>query len=229
MIFNDFSNPKAMAELVAKMLFEINAVNFSPKNPYRLASGIVSPVYIDCRKLISYARVRSTIMDFAATIVLRNIGFESIDIIAGGETAGIPFAAFLAERLSLPMIYIRKKLKKHGQKTQIEGHISKGNRILLIEDSITLGGSMLDFVKVIRDAGGIIHDGIGLFFYGIFPEIPIRLQENNINLHYIVTWNDILKVAREQKTFDQSTLIEVEDFLNNPMQWSASHGGISTI
>ncbi|MBY7649763.1 MAG: orotate phosphoribosyltransferase [Candidatus Liberibacter europaeus] len=229
MIFSDFSEPDVMAELVSKMLFEIKAVNFSPDKPYHLTSGIVSPVYIDCRKLISFARVRSTIMDFATTIVLRNIGFESIDVIAGGETAGIPFAAFLAERLSLPMIYVRKKLKSHGKKSQIEGFISKGNRVLIIEDSVTLGGSMLDFAKIIRSAGGIVQNGIGLFFYGIFPEIPIRLRENGINLNYIVTWNDIIKVAEKMQIFDQQVLQEVRCFIDNPMQWSERHGGISKI
>lgn len=229
MIFNDFSEPEVMAELVSKMLFEIKAVNFSPDKPYRLTSGIISPVYIDFRKLISFARTRSTIMDFATTIVLRNIGFESIDVIAGGETAGIPFAAFLAERLSLPMIYVRKKAKGHGKKTKIEGYISKGDRILIIEDSVTLGGSLLDFVKVIRDSGGIVKDSIGLFFYGIFPEVPLLLQENNINLHYLVTWNDILKVAKKMPIFDKHVIKEVECFIENPMQWSEKHGGISKI
>ncbi|ADR52518.1 orotate phosphoribosyltransferase [Candidatus Liberibacter solanacearum CLso-ZC1] len=229
MIFSDFPEPKFMAELVAKMLFEIKAVNFSPEKPYRLTSGIVSPVYIDCRKLISFARVRSTIMNFATTIVLRNIGFESIDIIAGGETAGIPFAAFLAERLSLPMIYVRKKTKNHGRKSQIEGHIFKGARILIIEDLITLGGSMVDFVQVIRKSGGVVKNGIGLFFYDIFPDITVRLRENDINLHYLATWNDIMKVATNLKIFNQDILDEVQYFLDNPMIWSEKNGGIGKI
>ncbi|MBA5724036.1 orotate phosphoribosyltransferase [Candidatus Liberibacter sp.] len=229
MIFSGFSEPEVIAELVAKMLFEIKAIHFSPHKPYRLTSGIVSPVYIDCRKLISFARVRSAIMDFATTTVLRNIGFESIDVIAGGETAGIPFAAFLAERLGLPMIYVRKKLKSHGGKSQVEGHVSKGNRILIIEDSITLGGSMLDFVNTIRNVGGIVEHGIGLFFYGIFPEIPKRFRETGIDLHYLISWHDVLKIAKTFNSFDQETLIEVQSFLDAPMQWSANHGGISHI
>ncbi|ACT57484.1 orotate phosphoribosyltransferase [Candidatus Liberibacter asiaticus] len=226
MIVNYFPQQNIIAELVAKMLFEIKAVNFSPENPYHLTSGIVSPLYIDCRKLISFVRARSMIMDLTAKTVLRNIGFESIDIIAGGETAGIPFATLLAERLNLPMIYVRKKSKKHGQKSQIEGHLFKGARVLVIEDLVTLGNSMFEFVKVIRDSGGIIQDGIGLFFYDIFPEVPARFRENNIKLHYLATWNDILTIAEKLKIFNHDVLEEVRCFLDNPMQWSKKNGGI---
>ena len=98
MSFNSFPDKKLIASLSAKMLIEIGAINFRPSNPYILTSGKASPVYIDCRKIISYPRVRSALMDFGASVVLRDIGFESIDAIAGGETAGIPFAAWLSER-----------------------------------------------------------------------------------------------------------------------------------
>ncbi|WP_280515110.1 orotate phosphoribosyltransferase [Candidatus Liberibacter africanus] len=215
-----------MAELMAEILFEIQAVDFSPQNPYHLTSGIVSPVYIDCRKLISFANARSMVMDLTEKVVLRHIGIESIDIIAGGETAGIPFAAFLAERLKLPMIYIRKKAKKYGQKSQIEGHMFKGARVLIIEDLVTLGGSMFDFIKVVRDSGGIIDNGIGLFFYNIFPESFGRFRENNINFHYLSTWHDVLKIAGKLKIFNQDVLKEVQFFLENPMEWSQKNGGI---
>ena len=115
MIQTSFPDKAAMAELVAKMLWEIKAVHFNATDPYKLASGMMSPVYIDCRKLISYPRIRSAVMDFAAATILSEAGFEQFDCIAGGETAGIPFAAMLAERLALPMIYVRKAPKGHGQ------------------------------------------------------------------------------------------------------------------
>ena len=94
-----------MAQITAQMLLEIKAVDFRPEDPYTLASGLKSPSYIDCRKLISYPRIRSTLMDFATMNVLRNAGFEAFDAVAGGETAGIPFAALMAERMRLPMQY----------------------------------------------------------------------------------------------------------------------------
>ena len=103
MFSNSFVDKGVMAELVARMLWEIGAVHFRADDPYKLASGMASPVYIDCRKLISYPRIRSAVMDFAAATIMRSAGFEKIDVVAGGETAGIPFAALLADRLGLPM------------------------------------------------------------------------------------------------------------------------------
>ena len=110
-----FTKPELVAELTAKMLFEIEAVHFMSDKPFIFTSGKASPVYIDCRKIISFPRVRSTLMDFGAAKLAENIGFEEFDAVAGGETAGIPFAAFIAERLNLPMQYIRKKSKGFGR------------------------------------------------------------------------------------------------------------------
>ena len=102
-------------------------------------------------------------MDFAAATVLRNAGFERFDCVAGGETAGIPFAALLADRLELPMIYVRKKPKGYGRNAQIEGSLTKGARVLMVEDLTTAGGSMFHFINAVRDAGGVVEDGLALF------------------------------------------------------------------
>ena len=116
MISSNYPANSEIARLTARMLLEVKAVHFNSKNPFILASGLPSPTYIDCRKLISFPRVRSTIMDFLTITVMRNVGFEVFDNVAGGETAGIPFAALVAERLGLPMSYIRKKPKGYGRK-----------------------------------------------------------------------------------------------------------------
>jgi orotate phosphoribosyltransferase len=224
-----FVDRTAMAELVARMLWEIKAVHFSADKPYTFASGMASPVYIDMRKLISFPRIRSTVMDFAAATVLRDAGFEKFDCVAGGETAGIPFAAFLSERLGLPMIYCRKKPKGHGRNAQIEGNMPEGSRVLVIEDLTTAGGSMFTFIEAIRAAGGIVDHGIALFFYGIFPEAEQRFAAGDVKLHYIATWRDVLAVAKKDKLFDENTLKEVEAFLNAPLEWSARNGGISEL
>jgi orotate phosphoribosyltransferase len=218
-----------MAELVAKMLWEIKAVHFRADEPYKLASGMASPVYIDCRKLISYPRIRSTVMDFAAATILRDAGFEQFDVVAGGETAGIPFAAMLAERLALPMIYVRKAPKGHGRNAQIEGHMPEGARVLVIEDLTTAGGSMFKFIDAIRAAGGIVDHGIALFYYDIFPEARGQMQDKGVTLHNIATWRNVLAVAKEQKLFDEKTLSEVEAFLNAPLEWSGRNGGVSAL
>ncbi|WEX88262.1 orotate phosphoribosyltransferase [Sinorhizobium garamanticum] len=227
MFSNAFTDKAVMAELVAKMLWEIKAVHFRADEPYKLSSGMASPVYIDCRKLISYPRIRSAVMDFAAATILREAGFEQFDVVAGGETAGIPFAAMLAERLGLPMIYVRKAPKGHGRNAQIEGHMPEGARVLVIEDLTTAGGSMFKFIDAIRAAGGIVDHGIALFYYDIFPEARGNMKARGVDLHFIATWRNVLAVAREQALFDEKTLNEVEAFLNAPLAWSGRNGGVS--
>ncbi|MDQ0132687.1 orotate phosphoribosyltransferase [Neorhizobium galegae] len=229
MIQTTFPDRGVMAELMAKMLWEIGAVHFSADKPYKFASGLMSPVYIDCRKLISYPRIRSAIMDFAAAAVMRDAGFEKFDCVAGGETAGIPFAAFLAERLGLPMIYVRKAPKGHGRNAQIEGHLPEGARVLVIEDLTTAGGSMFKFIDAIRAAGATVDHGIALFFYDIFPEANERFSNGQVKLHHIATWRNVLAAARDGKLFDENTLSEVEAFLDAPLAWSGRNGGVSEI
>ncbi len=152
------------------MLLEIKAVHFNAETPFTLASGLPSPTYIDCRKLISYPRIRSTLMDFLTVTVMRDAGFEAFDNIAGGETAGIPFAALVAERLALPMTYVRKKPKGYGRNARIEGAMTEGQRVLLVEDLTTDGGSKLSFVDAIRETGATCAHTAVIFYYGIFPE-----------------------------------------------------------
>lgn len=224
-----FTDRAVVAELVAKMLWEIKAVHFNSETPYTFASGMKSPVYIDMRKLISYPRIRSAVMDFAAAKIVADAGFEKFDCVAGGETAGIPFAAFLAERLNLPMIYCRKKPKGHGRNAQIEGHMPEGARVLVIEDLTTAGGSMFTFIDAIRAAGGIVDHGIALFYYDIFPEGIARFTNGDVKLHYLSTWRNVLEAARSEKLFDGKTLSEVEAFLDNPLPWSAARGGVSEL
>lgn len=229
MFSNAFTEKAVMAELMAKMLWEIKAVHFRPEEPYKLASGMMSPVYIDCRKLISFPRIRSAVMDFAAATVMSEAGFEQFDCVAGGETAGIPFAAFLAERMSLPMIYVRKQPKGHGRNAQIEGHMPEGARVLVIEDLTTAGGSMFKFIDAIRAAGGVVDHGMALFYYGIFREAEARFTNGGVRLHHIATWRQVLEVARAQALFDNDKLASVQSFLDDPLAWSAAHGGVSAL
>ena len=225
MSFNGFPDKKIIATLSAKMLLEIGAINFRPDDPFILTSGKASPVYIDCRKIISFPRVRSALMDFGASIILRDIGFESIDAIAGGETAGIPFAAWLSERLSLPMQYVRKKPKGFGRDAQIEGLITQGSKVLLVEDLATDGGSKIVFCDALRKAGAEVSDTFVLFFYDIFPDTRKVLSENGVNLHYLATWWDVLAVCKETNYIDVASIVKIEEFLNSPDEWSRSNGG----
>ncbi|MCE2518194.1 MAG: orotate phosphoribosyltransferase [Alphaproteobacteria bacterium] len=204
-----------IARSAARMLLEINAVHFRAE-PFILTSGAASPVYIDCRKLISFPRIRSTLMDYGVSTVMDHAGFEAFDGVAGGETAGIPFAAWFAERMALPMQYVRKKPKGFGRDAQIEGTFEDGDRILLVEDLATDGGSKIAFVDAIRKAG---------FFYDNYKDTQEIMADNGLTLHYLTTWRDVLAEATEQGRFDKSTLGAVGDYLDAPKQWSQANGG----
>lgn len=225
MFQNGFTDRDTIARLTAKMLWEIGAVHFRPAEPYILASGLASPSYIDCRKLISYPRIRSAVMDFLSATILRDVGFEAFDNVAGGETAGIPFSALIAERLGLPMTYVRKKPKGYGRNAQIEGVMTEGQRVLLVEDLATDGGSKIRFVEAIRATGATCDHTAVIFFYDIFQGVRETLSVHGVTLHALATWKDVLAVAREQGRFDAAVLRDVEAFLADPLKWSADHGG----
>ncbi|GLQ26917.1 orotate phosphoribosyltransferase [Sulfitobacter pacificus] len=223
MIPSSYPDAAEMARLTARMLLEIKAVNFNSKDPFTLSSGLPSPTYVDCRKLISYPRIRSTLMDFLTVTVMRNAGFEAFDNIAGGETAGIPFAALVAERMALPMTYVRKKPKGYGKNARIEGDMTEGQRVLLVEDLTTDGGSKLSFVDAIRDTGATCAHTAVIFYYGIFPQTEKTLGDHGVALHSLCTWWDVLAEAKAQGSFDTATLNEVEAFLNAPREWQDAH------
>lgn len=221
MIPSTFPTNAEIARMTARMLLEIKAVHFNSKQPFTLASGLPSPTYIDCRMPISHPRIRSTMMDFMAATIMRDVGFEAFDNVAGGETAGIPFAALMAERLALPMTYVRKKPKGYGRGARIEGEMSEGQRVLLVEDLTTDGGSKLSFVDAIRETGATCGHTAVIFYYGIFPETEKTLADHGVQLHHLCTWADVLAEAKAQGSFDTSTLDEVEKFLNDPRGWQA--------
>lgn len=224
-----FAPDKAeIARLSAAMLLDTRAVHFNATEPFTLASGLPSPTYVDCRRLISFPRVRSALMDMLAATVARDAGFEAFTNVAGGETAGIPFAALIAERLGLPMTYVRKKPKGYGRNARIEGVMGEGDRVLLVEDLATDGGSKLSFVQAIRDTGAECAHTAVIFFYGIFPGAEQALADQGITLHHLCTWADVLAEARRRDSFDAATLTEVESFLADPRAWQAARGAAQT-
>lgn len=224
-----FIDKAEMARLTARMLLEIKAVNFEVENPYKLASRLVSPSYIDCRELISYPAIRSTLIDFMIATVQRDAGFEAFDSVAGGETGGIPYGAWMADRMGLPMQYVRKQPKGYGKGSQVEGVLHKGQRVLLAEDMTTDGGSKIKFVEAIRAAGGVCEHTSLVFFYDIFPNTIENLAKHTITLHYLATWHDVLAEAKAGNYFDSKTLDEVEKFFADPLGWSLAHGGIGEV
>ena len=212
-----------IARETAKILLETNSVMFNAEEPFTYTSGRVGPVYTDCRRLISFPHARAVLMDFAVSTLVQNAGYEAFDYIAGGETAGIPYAAFIAERFDLPMLYVRKKPKGFGAMAQIEGCMEKGKKVLLVEDLSTDGGSKILFIDALRKAKAIVEHAFVIFNYG---GKSIKTLENvGVNLHSLTTWADLLELVKSENRFDTNTIMAVEDFLNDPVGWSNANGG----
>ena len=207
---------KKFAQQAAEILIDIGAVSIRTDAPFTLTSGKKSPVYVDCRRIISFPKERQRLMKMALQVLERTIPFDAI---AGGETAGIPFAAWISELMSLPMIYIRKKPKGFGQNKRIEGLVEPNQNILLVEDLATDGGSKMSFVNAIREAGGNCTTCFVIFHYGIFKKSLEQLRAQNVSLIELATWKDILNVLKERKV-PQYEIDSVKNFLNNPDEWT---------
>lgn len=205
-----------IAQSAAKILLDTKSVLFNADEPFVFTSGRISPVYTDIRRLISFPKERTILMDYAANM-LKDLG---LDYVAGGETAGIPYAAFIAERLNVPMLYVRKKPKGFGKMAQIEGCMDEaGKKVALIEDLQTDGGSKKVFVDALRGAGAVVEHAFVVFHYGNFPQSYQNMKDWGLQLHALTTWADILKLARSQQYFDEATLASVEHFLEKPDEW----------
>ena len=216
-----------VAQRAAKILIDIEAVLFRPDDPFIFTSGRASPVYVDCRRIISFPEARRELMTMGKELLSREIG-DDLDVIAGGETAGIPFAAWMSELFDLPMVYVRKKPKGFGRNARIEGELKEGAKVLLVEDLATDGGSKLSFVEALREAGTECAHTFVVFHYGIFPEGIAQLEAEGVKLHALATWWDVLAVAGEEGYLSADGIADVRAFLENPEDWSAAHGGKTT-
>ena len=225
-----FPDKALIAELTAKMLLEVEAVRFMQDKPFIFTSGWASPVYTDCRRLISFPHVRRTLIDFGASMLMRDAGFEQFDAVAGGETAGIPFAAWMADRLDLPMLYVRKKAKGFGRNAQIEGNMTEGQRVLLVEDLTSDGRSKINFCNALRDAGGKVDHIFVVFFYDIFPEAPgdhPRPRRDAAFARHLVGRAQGRQGERQVRCRPSSPRSRA--FMHDPAGWSKAHGGVSAV
>ena len=227
MITHSHISKKFIARSTAKMLLDVEAVHVNAVQPFVLTSGAKSPVYIDCRKLISFPRIRAALMGYSVSLLAESVGVEYFDSVAGGETAGIPFAAFLSERLALPMQYIRKKAKGFGRDSQIEGHLKPGAKVLLMEDLATDGGSKFMFADALRAAGAECKHILVIFYYDLIADTKKQLLKHGLELHYLATWWDVLAELKSYNKFDVKTVETVEAFLHDPTGWSVKNGGKS--
>jgi orotate phosphoribosyltransferase len=202
---------------VAEILINIESVKFSFDDPFTLTSGLKSPVYVDCRKIISYVNERTIILNYAIKYFKENnIEF---DLLAGGETAGIPYAAFFSELLKKPMLYIRKKPKGFGKNQQIEGNYEKNQKVILIEDLATDGGSKIIFLNALKNTDLRISDIFVIFYYDIFDIKKTPLRSLNIKIHSLCTWKNIVELIKLKKLYSKKQIKNLEDFLEDPEQW----------
>lgn len=198
----------------AEILIKIGSVNFNVNKPFRLTSGKLSPIYCDCRKIISFPKERNILMNYAVKMLKKEIGLKKIDMLAGGETAGIPFASFLASKLELPMIYIRKKTKDFGRKKKIEGNLKSKSNVVLVEDLITDGGSKKHFLESIKNEDSNVLATLVIFNYGIFNK-KLKINGLNSKLIFLTTWKDVLSVAKNKNLLDISEISEIKNFLRD--------------
>ena len=209
---------------VALLLFQAGAIHISRQQPFILAAGWASPVYVDCRLLIGKAEARGAITGLAAAYLASVFPQGAFDAIAGAETAGIPFATMLAERTGLELRYVRKRPLGIGRNAQVEGGSVDGSRVLLLDDLTTDGASKLAFVRGLRAAGATVEHAMTIFYHNAFPGALERLAQAHLELHALATWSDVLQglSAEHLASEDRAT---IEQFLADPVAWSSRHGG----
>lgn len=209
-----------IAHQAAKILLDTKSILINTKEPFTYTSGKVGPTYVDMRRMISFPQERKILMDYAAEII-KPLG---MDYAVGGETAGIPYAAFITERLDMPMLYVRKKPKGHGRMAQIEGHVEgSSKRVILIEDLLTVGSSQKIFVQALREADLNIKNSFVVFSYDIYPQSKTNLDEMDITLHSLTNWWAVLDVIKNENYFDDETIHSLENFLNAPDEWAKNY------
>ena len=208
---------------VALLLLKAGAIHISREQPFMLAAGWASPVYVDCRVLIGKPEVRHAVTELSAAYIAA-IPSVSFDAIAGAETAGIPFAAWLADRAGLEMRYVRKRPLGIGRNAQVEGGAVDGMRVLLMDDLTTDGGSKIAFIRGLRSAGAVVEHALTIFYNNAFPGAEERLRDAGLALHALATWSDVLASASDANLPAEDRAV-IEHFLADPIAWSTRHGG----
>jgi len=212
---------KKREEEVAKILLELKAVSLRPNKPFRYSSGMLSPVYTDCRLLISNPVNRKKIINYYIESIREKAG--KFEVIAGTSTAGIPHAAWIAERLNLPMIYVRDSAKDHGKGNQIEGRINKGEKAIVIEDLISTGSSSIKTVSAIRKAGAKAPLVFSIITYDMEKAVR-NFMENKVKLISLASFSDIVNTAERMRMINNKDKIVILDWAKDPASWGRKMG-----
>ena len=200
-------------ETIAKDLLSIKAVFLKPQDPFTWASGIKSPIYCDNRLTLSFPKVRSDVENGLAEAVKKY--YPDADVLMGTSTAGIAHAAITATILDMPMGYVRSGHKDHGRQNQIEGKLEQGHKVVVIEDLISTGGSVLEVVDVLREAGAEVLGIISIFTYGLQKGID-RLAAANVENHSLSDFGTLVKVAAEEGYIKPEEVDKLHAFISNP-------------
>jgi len=196
---------------IAHALLQTGAVQLSPKEPFTWASGIQSPIYCDNRLTMSEPDIRKEFADGLTHLIRRN--FPDVEVIAGTATAGIPHAAWVSERLELPMVYVRSKPKGHGRGNQIEGKISEGNQVVVIEDLISKGGSSITAANALREAGCHVLGVVSIFTYGL-NSAAAAFEEAELTYYSLSNFAALMEAAKENGSLSEQEINEVSDWHN---------------
>ena len=203
-----------MKELIAKDLLKIKAVFFRPEEPFTWASGIKSPVYCDNRLTLSDHQVRSDVENGLATLIKEH--YPEAEVLMGTSTAGIAHAAITAHILGMPMGYVRSGAKDHGRQNQIEGKLEKGQKVVVVEDLISTGGSVLEVVNVLREAGAEVLGIVSIFTYGMNKGIQ-RMKDANVVNYSLTDFDCVARVAGEEGYVKPEEVAQLLDFRNNTL------------
>ena len=204
---------------IAEILLEKKAVTFDAKTPYTYVSGIRSPIYCDNRRLLSFPHERKIICQ----AFYRQIYPLNPEVIAGTASAAISWAAWVAEKLEKPMVYIRKAAKGYGKQQLIEGGAIQGKTVVVIEDLVSTGGSSLNAVNACREAGATVLAMVAIFTYE-FANVMARFREANCEVRFLTNFTTLTHVAAEQKMIDQENLAFIQEWNRDPQNWGPPHG-----
>ncbi len=201
------------AEIIARDLLKIQAVFFRPDEPFTWASGIKSPVYCDNRLTLTAPAVRTDVETGLAELV--RTYYPEVEVLMGTSTAGIAHAAIVGHLLALPMGYVRSGAKDHGRKNQIEGKLLPGQKVVVVEDLISTGGSVLEVVKVLRDAGAEVLGVASIFTYGMQKGLE-RLAEAGVENHSLCSFDVVARVAAEENYIRPEDVKRLLAFRDDP-------------
>lgn len=202
-----------MKKLIAKDLLKIKAVFLRPEEPFTWVSGIKSPIYCDNRLVLTDVAAREDVEQGLAQLIQEK--YPDVEVLMGTATAGIAHAAIVAHKLSLPMGYVRSSNKDHGRQNQIEGKLEKGQKVVVVEDLISTGGSVMDVVNVLREAGAEVLGIVSIFTYGMQKGLD-RFKEGNIENTSLTDFDTIVKVAIEEGYIKEEEEERLIAFRNNP-------------